>query len=50
MDFGGIKAGVALFSVFSTHLFPEFWHEKGLHAQCIYFEAASVIIGFYIIG
>ena len=30
-------------------LFPEFWHEKGLHAH-VYFEAASVIIGFILLG
>jgi Cu2+-exporting ATPase len=37
------------FSVFSIHLFPEFWHERGLHAH-VYFEAASVIIGFILLG
>jgi Cu2+-exporting ATPase len=30
-------------------LFPEFWHERGLHAH-VYFEAASVIIGFILLG
>ena len=37
-----------IFSVFNT-LVPEFWHERGLHAH-VYFEAASVIIGFILLG
>lgn len=37
-----------IFSVFNT-LFPQFWHERGLHAH-VYFEAASVIIGFILLG
>jgi len=44
-----LSTGVAyIFSVFNT-LFPEFWHERGLHAH-VYFEAASVIIGFILLG
>lgn len=44
-----LSTGVAyIFSVFNT-LFPHFWHEKGLHAH-VYFEAASVIIGFILLG
>ncbi len=44
-----LSTGVAyIFSVFNT-MFPEFWHEKGLHAH-VYFEAASVIIGFILLG
>ena len=44
-----LSTGVAyIFSVFNT-LFPEFWHLKGLHAH-VYFEAASVIIGFILLG
>ncbi len=44
-----LSTGVAyIFSVFNT-LFPEFWHEMGLHAH-VYFEAASVIIGFILLG
>lgn len=44
-----LSTGVAyIFSVFNT-LFPEFWHERGLHAH-VYFEAASVIIGFILWG
>lgn len=37
-----------IFSVFNT-LFPEFWHSKGLHAH-VYFESASVIITFILLG
>lgn len=44
-----LSTGVAyIFSVFNT-LFPEFWHQRGLHAH-VYFEAASVIIGFILLG
>jgi Cu2+-exporting ATPase len=41
-------AAAYIFSVFNT-LFPQFWHERGLHAH-VYFEAASVIIGFVLLG
>ena len=37
-----------VFSVFNT-VFPEFWHKQGLHAH-VYFEAASVIITFILLG
>jgi Cu2+-exporting ATPase len=44
-----LSTGVAyIFSVFNT-MFPEFWHERGLHPH-VYFEAASVIIGFILLG
>jgi len=44
-----LSTGVAyIFSVFNT-VFPQFWHERGLHAH-VYFEAASVIIGFILLG
>jgi P-type Cu2+ transporter len=44
-----ISTGVAyLFSVFNT-LNPEFWHNRGLHAH-VYFEAASVVITFILLG
>ncbi|MCK6641193.1 MAG: heavy metal translocating P-type ATPase [Bacteroidia bacterium] len=44
-----LSTGVAyLFSVFNT-LFPHFWHERGLHAH-VYFEAASVVIAFILLG
>ncbi|MDP1725946.1 MAG: heavy metal translocating P-type ATPase [Bacteroidota bacterium] len=44
-----LSTGVAyLFSVFNT-LFPHFWHERGLHGH-VYFEAASVVIAFILLG
>jgi P-type Cu2+ transporter len=44
-----LSTGVAyLFSVFNT-LFPQYWHEQGLHAH-VYFEAAAVIIAFILLG
>ncbi|MCH7409738.1 heavy metal translocating P-type ATPase [Belliella sp. DSM 111904] len=36
------------FSVFNT-AFPQFWEDKGLHAH-VYFEAATVIIAFILLG
>lgn len=44
-----LSTGIAwLFSTFNT-FFPEFWHERGLHAH-VYFEAAAVIIAFISLG
>ncbi|HAM09953.1 MAG: copper-translocating P-type ATPase [Bacteroidetes bacterium GWF2_41_9] len=44
-----LSTGIAyLFSVFNT-LFPEFWHERGLHAH-VYFEAAGVVIALILVG
>lgn len=44
-----LSTGVAyFFSVFNT-LFPQFWHERGLHAH-VYFEAAAVIVAFILLG
>ncbi len=44
-----VSTGIAyLFSVFNT-LYPSFWHAKGLHAH-VYFEAASVVIAFILLG
>ncbi len=44
-----LSTGIAyLFSVFNM-LFPSFWHNKGLHAH-VYFEAASVVIAFILLG
>lgn len=44
-----LSTGIAyLFSVFNT-LFPQFWHQRGLEAH-VYFEAASVIVAFILIG
>jgi Cu2+-exporting ATPase len=37
-----------VFSVFNT-LFPQFWHERGLHGH-VYFEAATVIVAFILLG
>jgi Cu2+-exporting ATPase len=44
-----MSTGIAfLFSVFNT-VFPEFWHRQGLHPH-VYFEAASVVIVFIMLG
>ncbi|WP_336837521.1 heavy metal translocating P-type ATPase [Sphingobacterium siyangense] len=44
-----LSTGIAyLFSVFNM-LFAEFWHQRGLHAH-VYFEAASVVIAFILLG
>lgn len=44
-----LSTGIAyLFSVFNM-VFAEFWHERGLHAH-VYFEAASVVIAFILLG
>nr|WP_294858565.1 heavy metal translocating P-type ATPase [uncultured Fluviicola sp.] len=44
-----LSTGIAyLFSVFNT-LFAEVWHRHGLHAH-VYFEAATVVIAFILLG
>ncbi|WP_373523950.1 heavy metal translocating P-type ATPase [Aquiflexum sp.] len=44
-----LSTGIAyIFSVFNM-VFAEFWHQRGLHAH-VYFEAASVIIAFILLG
>lgn len=44
-----LSTGVAyVFSIFNT-LFPAYWHSRGLHAN-VYFEAASVVIAFILLG
>lgn len=44
-----LSTGIAfLFSVFNT-FFPEFWHQRGLHAH-VYYEAAAVVITFISLG
>jgi Cu2+-exporting ATPase len=44
-----MSTGIAyLFSVFNT-VYPQFWHERGLHAH-VYFEAAAVVIAFILLG
>lgn len=44
-----LSTGTAyLFSVYNS-LFPQFWHNRGLHAH-VYFEAAAVVITFILLG
>ncbi|WP_312334851.1 heavy metal translocating P-type ATPase [Sphingobacterium sp.] len=44
-----LSTGIAyVFSLFNM-FFPEFWHQRGLHAH-VYFEAASVVIAFILLG
>lgn len=44
-----LSTGIAFsFSLFNT-LYPEFWHQRGLHAH-VYYEAAAVIIVFISTG
>lgn len=44
-----LSTGIAyIFSVFNT-LYPQFWHNRGLHAH-VYFEAAAVVIAFILLG
>lgn len=44
-----LSTGIAfVFSLFNT-IYPEFWHNKGLHAH-VYYEAASVVITFISLG
>ena len=44
-----LSTGIAyIFSIFNT-LYPEFWHNRGLHAH-VYFEAAGVVIALVLLG
>ncbi len=44
-----LSTGIAfIFSVFNT-FFPEFWHNRGIHAH-VYYEAAAVVIAFISLG
>lgn len=44
-----LSTGMAwLFSAFNT-IYPQFWHQRGLHAH-VYFEAAAVVIAFISLG
>jgi P-type Cu2+ transporter len=44
-----LSTGIAfLFSVFNT-FFPEFWHNRGIHAH-VYYEAAAVVVTFISLG
>jgi P-type Cu2+ transporter len=37
-----------LFSAFNT-IYPEFWHQRGLHAH-VYFEASAMVVAFISLG
>jgi len=44
-----LSTGIAfVFSLFNT-LYPDFWHQRGLHVH-VYFEAAAVVIAFISLG
>jgi P-type Cu2+ transporter len=44
-----LSTGIAfVLSIFNT-LFPEFWHQRGLHPH-VYFETASVIVSLILLG
>ncbi|GAB3991790.1 heavy metal translocating P-type ATPase [Spirosoma daeguense] len=44
-----LSTGIAFaFSTFNT-FYPEFWHQRGLHPH-VYFEAASVVVAFILLG
>lgn len=44
-----LSTGIAyLFSLFNT-VYPEFWHNRGLHPH-VYYEAAAVVIVFIMLG
>lgn len=44
-----LSTGIAwIFSAFNT-IYPEFWHQRGLHPH-VYFEAAAVVIAFISLG
>lgn len=44
-----LSTGIAwIFSAFNT-IYPQFWHQRGLHAH-VYFEAAAVVIAFISLG
>ncbi|MBC7892462.1 MAG: cation-translocating P-type ATPase, partial [Sphingobacteriaceae bacterium] len=44
-----LSTGIAfVFSAFNT-VYPEFWHQRGLHPH-VYFEAAAVVVAFVLLG
>lgn len=44
-----LSTGIAyVFSLFNM-VYPQFWHQRGLHAH-VYFEAAAVVIAFILLG
>lgn len=44
-----LSTGVAYIFSWFNMLFPEFWHQRGLHAH-VYFEASAVVISFVLLG
>ncbi len=44
-----LSTGIAYIFSLLNMLFPDFWHQRGLHAH-VYFEAASVVIAFILLG
>lgn len=44
-----LSTGIAYFFSLFNLLFSDFWHQRGLHAH-VYFEAASVVIAFILLG
>ncbi|MBC7510860.1 MAG: copper-translocating P-type ATPase [Ferruginibacter sp.] len=44
-----LSTGIAYVFSICNILFPHFWHQGGLHAH-VYFEAASVVIAFILLG
>lgn len=44
-----LSTGIAYFFSLFNMLFPQFWLDRGLHPH-VYFEAASVIIAFILLG
>ena len=44
-----LSTGTAYFFSLFNLLFPQFWHSRGIHPH-VYFEAASVIIAFILLG
>lgn len=44
-----LSTGIAYISSVFNMLFPDFWHQRGIHAH-VYFEASSVVIAFILLG
>ncbi len=44
-----LSTGIAYFFSLFNMLFPQFWYSRGIHPH-VYFEAASVIIAFILLG
>lgn len=44
-----MSTGIAyVFSIFNT-VYPQFWHDRGIHPH-VYFEAAGIVIAFVLVG